>query len=111
MVGIFDPACELLPPWTKELYLCTVAPLTSLLVLPLPPPLPKLNVQYMQRVCGCGGGVGGGGVELSCRPYSAEVYTLFLTRFRTYKIASPPQTKMTRKDDIKELVSLKFLRL
>jgi hypothetical protein len=25
-VGIFDPACELLPPWTKELYLCTVAP-------------------------------------------------------------------------------------
>jgi hypothetical protein len=30
MVGIFDPACELLPPWTKELYLCTVAPLPSL---------------------------------------------------------------------------------
>jgi hypothetical protein len=29
MVGIFDPACELLPPWT-ELYLCTVAPLPSL---------------------------------------------------------------------------------
>jgi hypothetical protein len=28
-VGIFDPAaaCEMLPPWTKELYLCTVAPL------------------------------------------------------------------------------------
>ncbi len=23
LVGIFDPACELLPPWTKELYLCT----------------------------------------------------------------------------------------
>ncbi len=38
-----------------------------------------------------------------------EFYTLFLTRFRTYKIASPPQTKMTRKDDIKGLVSLKFL--
>jgi hypothetical protein len=30
LVGIFDPACELLPPWTKELYLCTVAPLSSL---------------------------------------------------------------------------------
>ncbi len=30
MVGIFDPACELLPPWTKELYLCTVAPVSSL---------------------------------------------------------------------------------
>ncbi len=36
-----------------------------------------------------------------------EFYTLFLTRFR---IASPPQTKMTSKDDIKGLVSLKFLR-
>jgi hypothetical protein len=31
MVGIFDPVCEMLPPWKKELYLCTV--------------------------CGCGGGV------------------------------------------------------
>jgi hypothetical protein len=30
-------------------------------------------------------------------------YTLFLTRFRTYKIASPPQTKITSKDDIKGL--------
>ncbi len=40
-----------------------------------------------------------------------DFYTLFLTRFRTYKIASPPQTKMTSKDDIKRLVSLKFLRL
>ncbi len=30
LVGIFDPACELLPPWTKELYLCTVALLSSL---------------------------------------------------------------------------------
>jgi hypothetical protein len=30
LVGIFDPACELLPPWMKELYLCTVAPLSSL---------------------------------------------------------------------------------
>jgi hypothetical protein len=30
MEGIFDPACELLPAWTKELNLCTVAPLPSL---------------------------------------------------------------------------------
>ena len=29
-----------------------------------------------------------------------EFYTLLLTRFRTYKIASPLSTKMTRKDDI-----------
>jgi hypothetical protein len=40
-----------------------------------------------------------------------EFYTLFLTRFRTYKIATPPQTKMTSKDDIKGFVSVKFLRL
>ncbi len=40
-----------------------------------------------------------------------EFYTLFLARFRTYKIATPPQTKMTSKDDIKGFVSLKFLRL
>jgi hypothetical protein len=32
-----------------------------------------------------------------------EFNTLFLTRFRTYKIASPPQTKMTSKHDIKFL--------
>jgi hypothetical protein len=31
VVGIFGPACELLPPWTKELVLVyTVAPLSSL---------------------------------------------------------------------------------
>jgi hypothetical protein len=63
MVCNIGPACELLPTWMKELYLCTVAPLLYL-----------------------------------------------LTRFGTYKIASPPQTKMTSKDDIKGLVSLKFLR-
>jgi len=37
---ICDPACELLPPWTKELNLCTVAPLLYLLsdlLNPLPP--------------------------------------------------------------------------
>jgi hypothetical protein len=39
-----------------------------------------------------------------------EFYTLFLTSFRTYKIASPPQTKLASNDDIKGLVSLKFLR-
>jgi hypothetical protein len=36
-----------------------------------------------------------------------EFYTLFLTKLRTYQIASPPHTKMTSKDDIKGLVSLK----
>jgi hypothetical protein len=58
-VGIFDPSCLLLP-----LYLLSD--------LPSPPPLPKVNVQYISTVCGCGG-VGVGGVELCCRPYSAGV--------------------------------------
>ncbi len=109
MVDIFDPACELLPPWTKELYLCSVAPLLYLLSDLLPPsPLLKLNVQYIQTVCGWEGG--GGVMNCTVDHILQEFYTLFLTRFRTYKIATPPQTKMTSKDDIKGLVSLKFFR-
>ncbi len=56
IVGIFDPACELLPSWTKELN-CVLLPLNLLSDLPLP----KLNVQYIQTVFGCGGLGGGGG--------------------------------------------------
>jgi hypothetical protein len=80
-------------------YTCVLLPLYLLSDLP-PPPLPKLNVQYIQTVCDYGGG-GGGGV-LSCVEdhILQEFNTLFLTRFRTYKIATPPQTKMTGKDDI-----------
>ncbi len=63
MADIFDPACEQLPPWTKELYYnCTLLPLYLLSGLPPPPsPLPKVNIQYIQTVCGCGGGGGRGG--------------------------------------------------
>jgi hypothetical protein len=112
MVDIFDPACELLPPQTKEIYLCTVAPLQYLHSDLLPPPPPS------QRKCAvytdsCVAGVGGGGgVVLYCAVdhILQEFYKLFLTRFRTFKIVSPPQTIMTSKDDIKGLVSLKFLR-
>jgi hypothetical protein len=52
----------------------------------------------MYRECGCGG-VGG---VLSCvvDHILQEFNTLFLDRFSTYKIATPPQTKMTDKDDI-----------
>ncbi len=97
MVGIFDPACEQLPLWTKELYLCTVAPLPSL--WPTSPPSPFPNIMYsIYRQC-VAVGRGGGGV-LSCvvDHILQEFYTLFLTRFRTYKIASPPQTKTTFRD-------------
>ncbi len=87
------------------LYLCTVAPLLYLLSDLLPPP-PFPNEQYTQTVCDCGGGV----LKCTVDHILQEFYTLFLTRFRTYKIASPPLTKMTSKDDIKGLVSLKFLR-
>jgi hypothetical protein len=53
----FDPACELLPPWTKDLYLCTVAPLLYLLsdLLP-PPPLPNNSILYTESVWLWGGG-------------------------------------------------------
>jgi hypothetical protein len=102
MVDIFDPACELLPLWTKEIYLCTVAPLQYLLSDLLPPPTPSQRKCTLYTDC-CVAGVGGG--VLNCTVYNIlqEFYTLFLTRFRTYKIVSPPQTKMTSKDDIKGL--------
>ncbi len=57
MVCIFDPACELLPPWTKELYLCTVAPLLYLLSDLLPTPL--FPMYSICRQCVTGGGGGG----------------------------------------------------
>jgi hypothetical protein len=64
------------------------------LTSPTPPPPPKVNVHYIQTVCGCG--------VLSCvvDHILQEFNTLFLTRFRTYNIATPAETKMTSKDDI-----------
>jgi hypothetical protein len=74
----------------------------------LPLPLPKLNVQYRQTVCGSVWLWEGGGGVLNCivDHILQEFYTLFLTRLRAYKIASPPQTKMTSNDDIKGLVKV-----
>ncbi len=102
MAGIFDPACELLPPWTKELSLCTDSPLPSLWP---PPPLPKLNVQYVQTVCGCGGG---GGVELCCRPYSAGVLHSVSDQIQNLHNWFTTPNKLTSKDGILGLVTLKF---
>ncbi len=52
-----------------------------------PPPFPKVKVPYIQTVY-----VGG---LLSCvgDHILQQFNTLFLTRFRTYTIATPPQTK------------------
>jgi hypothetical protein len=58
-VGIFDPSCELLL-------------LYFLSDLPHPPSQSKRTV-YTDSVWLWGVGWGGGGVELCCRPYSAEV--------------------------------------
>jgi hypothetical protein len=49
LVGIFDPACELLPPWTSN-YTCVLLPLYLLSDLP-PPSQTKCTVQYIQTVC------------------------------------------------------------
>ncbi len=59
--------------------------------LPHPFPLLKVNLQYVQTVFGCGEGRG----VLSCvvDHILQEFNILFLTRLRTYKIATPPQTK------------------
>jgi hypothetical protein len=42
----------------------------------------------------------GGGGSCVIVHIQQEFNTQFLTRFRTYKIATPLQTKMTSKDDI-----------
>ncbi len=93
--------------YTVLVYCC---PYTVPSLWPPPPYPPSQCTVYTDSVWLVGGLGGGGGVELYCGPYLQEFYTLFLTRFKTYKIALPPQTKMTSKDDIKGLGSLKFLR-
>jgi hypothetical protein len=73
-------------------YTCVLLPLY--LLSDLPPPLPKLNVQYIQTVWLCGGGeVAGGVLNYAVDHILLEFYTLFLTRLKTYKIASATQTK------------------
>jgi hypothetical protein len=112
MVCIFYPACELLPPWTKELYLCTVAPLLYLLSDLLPPPLlvcTVCTVYCKQTVCDCGGG-GVGGIKMYCGPYSGGVLHSVSDQIQNLQNCFTTQTKMTSKDDIEGLGSLKFLR-
>jgi hypothetical protein len=70
----------------------TIAPLIfSLVHLHAPSPRPKSKVQYIQTV--------GWGEELSCvgDHILQEFTTLFLTRYRAYKIAFPPPNKKPRR--------------
>ncbi len=92
--------------YTCVLVYCCPSTVPSL--WPPPPSPPSQCTVYADSVWLWGGGRWG---VLKCTVdhILQEFYTLFLTRFRTYNIASPPQTKMTSKDDIKGLVSLKFL--
>jgi hypothetical protein len=65
VVCIFDPACELLPPWTKEtiLLFCCLTYLLS----DLPPSQTKCTVHvYTVSVCDWGGGGWGDGGMLNC---------------------------------------------
>ncbi len=68
--------------------LVNCCPSTFSLTYSTPPPFPcKVNVQYIQTVCGCGWGLGG--VSCVVDHILQEFNTLFLTRFRTYKTATP----------------------
>ncbi len=75
-----------------------------------PHPFPKTKCTVYTDSVWLWGGGGVGVLNCAVDHILQEFYTLFLTRFKAYKIASPPQTKMTGKDDIKGLVSLQFLR-
>ncbi len=81
--------CVLLPP--KEIGCPSTVPS---LWPPPPSPPSQCTVYSLQTVSDCGGG---GGLKCTVDHILQEFYTLFLTRFKTYKIASPPQTKMTNK--------------
>ncbi len=71
--------------------LCELLPLSPSLWFNSPPaPLPCVKVQYTQTVCGW---EGVGELSLIEDHILQEFKTLYLTRFRTYKIARPPQLK------------------
>ncbi len=95
MVGIFEPACELLPPWTKELlYTCVLLPhLPSLWPPPPFSPSQSKHTFYTDSVWLWGGGV------LSCvvDHILQEFNTVFLTRFRTSKLLHQPKQKWQKR--------------
>jgi hypothetical protein len=63
-------------------------------------PSQSICTVYTDNLWLWGWGWGGGVVSFVVDHILQELNTLFLTRVRTYKIATPPQTKMISKDDI-----------
>ncbi len=90
MVGIFDPACELLPHGRRN-YTCVLLPLY--LLSDLPPPPRKLSVSQW-------GWGGGGVVSYVCRPYSAGVLDSVSDQIRNLQNFFTTPNKITSKDDI-----------
>jgi hypothetical protein len=61
-------------PHGRRNYTCVLLPLYCTFSLTSSPLSPFLMYsKYMQTLCDCGGGWGGGGVEIYCGPYSAGV--------------------------------------
>jgi hypothetical protein len=81
-------------PHGRSNYTCVLLPLYGTFSLPSPPPPSQCTV-HADSVW-----LWGGGFKCIVDHILQEFYSPFLTRFRTFKVASPPQTKMTSKDDI-----------
>jgi hypothetical protein len=81
-------------------YTCVLLPLY--LLSDLPPTLPKPNVYSIYRQCDTVGEGWGGGLSCVVDHILQEFYTLFLTSFRTYEIASPPKQKWPVKTTFKD---------
>jgi hypothetical protein len=77
-------------------------PSTFSLASPNPSLLPKVTYSIFRQCVAVGGGEGGGGV-LSCvvDHILQEFNILFVTRFRTYKIATPPKQKWPVKTNVR----------
>jgi hypothetical protein len=73
--------------------------LTNLLSGSTPHHLPCVKVQYIQKVIGCEGGV----LSPVGDHILQELNALYLTRFRTYKIARPPEQKPRREEGLRQI--------
>jgi hypothetical protein len=90
-------------PHGRRNYTCVLLPLYLLSDLPPSPSQIRCKV-YTDNVW-----LWGGGVELCCRPYSAGVLNSVSDQIQNLQNCFTTPNKMTSKDDIKGLVSLKFL--